>query len=167
MEQRSRMRPYRRPRLAAMTCAVHAGPMPPHALARLLNHRLLAVIRASSPEAAMGAARAVARGGITMIEVTYSVPGAPRVMAELARDEALTVGAGTVLTADQAHAALDAGATFIVAPNCDPVVARIALAAGVMYCPGAYTTGEIIAARAAGAHIVKVYPVGVAGGPAY
>jgi 2-dehydro-3-deoxyphosphogluconate aldolase/(4S)-4-hydroxy-2-oxoglutarate aldolase len=88
-------------------------------------------------------------------------------MAELAGRDDLVVGAGTVLTERQAHAALAAGARFIVAPNFDPAVARIALAAGVLYVPGAYTTTEIIAARAAGAHLIKVYPVGVAGGPAY
>jgi len=139
----------------------------PAALTKLRAHRLLAVIRASSPAAALGAARAVAEGGIPIVEVTYSVPDAPGVMAELAGRDDLVVGAGTVLTERQAHAALAAGARFIVAPNFDPAVARIALAAGVLYVPGAYTTTEIIAARAAGAHLIKVYPVGVAGGPAY
>jgi 2-dehydro-3-deoxyphosphogluconate aldolase/(4S)-4-hydroxy-2-oxoglutarate aldolase len=116
---------------------------------------------------ALGAARAVARGGISMLEITFTVPDATRVMAELARDAALTVGAGTVLTAAQASAALVAGARFIVAPNLSAEVAEVALEGGAMYCPGAYTTGEILAARTAGAHVVKVYPVGVVGGPAY
>ncbi len=142
-------------------------PAEPAALTALRARRLLAVIRAPSPAAALGAARAVAEGGIPIVEVTYSVPDAPRVMAELAGRDDLVVGAGTVLTEEQAHAALDAGARFIVAPNFDPKVARIALAAGVLYVPGAYTTTEIIAARAAGAQLIKVYPVGVAGGPAY
>jgi 2-dehydro-3-deoxyphosphogluconate aldolase/(4S)-4-hydroxy-2-oxoglutarate aldolase len=88
-------------------------------------------------------------------------------MRELARRTDLVVGAGTVLTAKQAHDALDAGATFLVAPNLSAEVARVALAAGVAYVPGAYTTNEILAAVDAGAHLVKVYPVGVAGGPAY
>src|SRR5207244_7319794 len=67
----------------------------------------------------------------------------------------------------EADAALAAGARFIVAPNGNPAVGARALAAGVLWCPGAYTTSEIIAARAAGAQLVKVYPVGVAGGPDY
>ena len=148
--------------------------MEPTAYTRLRQQRLLAVIRAPEPALALEAAHAVARGGITLIEVTFTVPEAPRVMAELARDTTLTVGAGTVLTAAQARAALAAGARFIVAPNlCADVAAVVAEARGaggagdIMYCPGGYTTGEILAARAAGAHIVKVYPVGVAGGPAY
>lgn len=139
----------------------------PFALSELHQRRLIAVIRAPSSDAALGAARAVADGGIGMIEVTFTVPDAPGVMAALARRNDVIVGAGTVLTAEQARAALDAGAAFIIAPNLSLEVAREALAAEVMFCPGAYTTGEILAARAAGAHIVKIYPVGVAGGPAY
>ncbi len=139
----------------------------PLAFQRLLEERLVAVIRAASPEAALGATRAVAAGGIRLIEVTYSVPDAPRVMAQLRDRDDMVVGAGTVLTAEQCRAALEAGARFIIAPNLSLEVARLALSAGVMFCPGAYTTGEIIAAHEAGAHVVKVYPVGVAGGPAY
>jgi 2-dehydro-3-deoxyphosphogluconate aldolase/(4S)-4-hydroxy-2-oxoglutarate aldolase len=140
----------------------------PAALTQLRAQRLLAVIRAPSPEVALAAARAVARGGIPLLEITFTVPQAPRVIAELARDPSLTVGAGTVLTGGQARAALDAGARFIVAPNLSDEVATAATGSpGVLYCPGAYTTTEILAARAAGAHLVKVYPVGVAGGPAY
>ena len=142
-------------------------PLEPIALTRLRAERLLAVIRAPSAAVALDAARAVARGGVTLLEVTFTVPEAVRVMAELSRDDGVVVGAGTVLTADQARAAIQAGARFIVAPNLSPAVGRVALDAGVMYCPGAYTTGEILAARDAGAHVVKVYPVGVAGGPDY
>jgi len=139
----------------------------PLAFQRLRERRLIAVIRAPSSAAALSAAVAVARGGITMIEVTFTVPDAPRVMAELTGRADLTVGAGTVLTGTQARQALAAGARFLIAPNLSLEVARVALEAGVMFCPGAYTTNEILAARAAGAHVVKVYPVGVAGGPAY
>jgi 2-dehydro-3-deoxyphosphogluconate aldolase/(4S)-4-hydroxy-2-oxoglutarate aldolase len=139
----------------------------PFAFTRLRQQRFVAVIRAITPEAALGAARAVAAGGIQLIEVTYSVPDAPGVMTALAGRDDLVVGAGTVLTAAQCRAALDAGAKFIIAPNLSLEVARITLAAGAMFCPGAYTTSEIVAAREAGAHVVKVYPVGVVGGPPY
>src|SRR6266545_1275647 len=139
----------------------------PLAFQRLRERRLIAVIRAPSAAAALSAAFAVAKGGITMIEVTFTVPDAPRVMAELTGRADLTVGAGTVLTAAEARQALAAGARFLIAPNLSLEVARVALEAGVMFCPGAYTTHEILAARAAGAHVAKVYPVGVAGGPAY
>jgi 2-dehydro-3-deoxyphosphogluconate aldolase/(4S)-4-hydroxy-2-oxoglutarate aldolase len=139
----------------------------PLALTRLRERRLIAVIRAPSPAAALSAALAVAKGGITLIEITFTVPDAPRVMAELSGRADLTIGAGTVLTTAEAGAALAAGARFLIAPNLSLDVAHAALEAGVMFCPGAYTTNEILAARAAGAHVVKVYPVGVAGGPAY
>jgi 2-dehydro-3-deoxyphosphogluconate aldolase/(4S)-4-hydroxy-2-oxoglutarate aldolase len=139
----------------------------PIAFTRLRDQRLIAVIRAPDTAVALEAARAVVRGGITMIEITYTVPDPARVISELARNPAVTVGAGTVLTASQASEAIVAGAHFIVAPNLSAEVARVALESEVMYCPGAFTTGEILAARAAGAHIVKVYPVGVVGGPAY
>ena len=135
-------------------------------LALLRRHRLVSVIRAATPEAAYGAALAVIRGGIRFVEITYSVPDAPTVMARL-RNSGAIIGAGTVLTTAEAQAALTAGAQFLIAPNCSPEVAGVARASGVLYCPGAYTTSEILAAHAAGAHIVKVYPVGVAGGPAY
>ncbi|HVP14481.1 MAG TPA: bifunctional 4-hydroxy-2-oxoglutarate aldolase/2-dehydro-3-deoxy-phosphogluconate aldolase [Terriglobales bacterium] len=141
--------------------------MKPSALARLRERRLIAVIRAADPAAALGAARAVAAGGIELIEVTFTVPDAPGVMAALRDQPGVLVGAGTVLDADQARAALEAGARFLIAPNLSREVAAAALAAGAMFCPGAYTTSEILAARGAGAHVVKVYPVGVAGGPAY
>src|SRR5512138_2349319 len=101
--------------------------------ATLTEHRLVSVIRAARPEWALAAARAVIRGGIQLVEVTYSVPDAPSVMREL-RGEAATIGAGTVLTPAEAHAALDAGARFLIAPNLSPDVAAIAREAGVLYC---------------------------------
>ena len=139
----------------------------PAAFQQLLDERLIAVVRAASPAIARESARAVIRGGIRLVEVTFTVPDAPSVIAALARDGDATIGAGTVLTPAEARAALDAGARYIVAPNLSAEVAAEARNAGVFYCPGAYTTGEILAARALGAHVVKVYPVGVAGGPAY
>jgi 2-dehydro-3-deoxyphosphogluconate aldolase/(4S)-4-hydroxy-2-oxoglutarate aldolase len=133
------------------------------------RHRLVAVIRAGEPAAALEAARAVIRGGIALVEVTYSVPDAPRVMRQLVAEAhpGVIVGAGTVLTAAEAHAALEAGARFLIAPNVSAAVAGVARETGTFYCPGAYTTNEILHALDMGAHLVKVYPVGVAGGPDY
>jgi 2-dehydro-3-deoxyphosphogluconate aldolase/(4S)-4-hydroxy-2-oxoglutarate aldolase len=139
----------------------------PTAFLALRTYRLVAAIRAATPEAAERAARAIAAGGIHHIEITFTIPDAVSVMRSLASEPNMIVGSGTTLTAAQAHAALEAGARFLIAPNLAPEVAAVAREAGVMYCPGAYTTGEILAALAAGADVVKVYPVGVAGGPAY
>lgn len=134
--------------------------------ATLRAHKLVAVIRAATPESAYDAALAVVRGGIKLVEITFTVPDAPMVIAKLGGAD-FTVGAGTVLTVEQAKAALEAGADFLIAPNVSAGVAGIARESGTFYCPGAYTTTEILAAREAGAHVVKVYPVGVAGGPDY
>jgi len=141
--------------------------MEPTALVALRETRLISVIRAPSREAALKAAQAVVAGGVPLVEITYTVPDAPDVMRALAGTRDAIVGAGTVLTPEQARAALAAGAKFIVAPNFSRDVARAALGAGVLYVPGAYTSSEIIAAREGGAHVIKVYPVGVAGGPNY
>ncbi len=135
-------------------------------LAALRAHRLVAVIRAATPDQALAAAHAVIRGGVRFVEITFTVPDAPSVMRALADADAI-VGAGTVLTAAEADAAVAAGAHFLIAPNLSAAVAARAREHGVMYCPGAYTTTEILAALDAGAHVVKLYPVGVAGGPAY
>ena len=130
--------------------------MDPTALTTLHSQHLMAAIRAGNPETAFASAQAVAKGGIALLEITFTVPDATGVMARLAGTEGAIVGAGTVLTADQCRAALDAGARFIVAPNLSLEVARVALAGKAMYCPGAYTTNEILAARDAGAHVIKV-----------
>ena len=90
-----------------------------------------------------------------------------RVMEQLRGKPKIIVGAGTVLTAQQAHDAIAAGATFLLAPNTSAEVAKVARENDVLYVAGAYTTNEILAAVAAGAHVVKVYPVGVSGGPHY
>ena len=124
--------------------------MEPFALTRLREQRLVAVIRAPDAAAALGAARAVAAGGVRIVEITFTVPDALRVMTALRDEPGLTVGAGTVLTAAQARAALAAGACFLIAPNLSREVADEAAGAGVFFCPGAYTTTEIVAARAAG-----------------
>jgi 2-dehydro-3-deoxyphosphogluconate aldolase/(4S)-4-hydroxy-2-oxoglutarate aldolase len=111
----------------------------------------------------------VIRGGIRLVEVTYSVPDAPAVMRALS-DEApagVIIGAGTVLTRAEAVAAVAAGARFLIAPNISDDASAVARETDTFYCPGAYTTNEILHAMAMGAHLVKVYPVGVAGGPDY
>jgi 2-dehydro-3-deoxyphosphogluconate aldolase/(4S)-4-hydroxy-2-oxoglutarate aldolase len=141
--------------------------MKPLAYTTLLERRMISVIRGPSSRVAIEAAKAVARGGIALVEITFTVPDAIAAMKGFPATEGVLMGAGTVLTGDQCRVALDAGARFIVAPNLSLDVAKVAVAAGVMYCPGAYTTTEILAARDAGAHVIKVYPVGVAGGPDY
>ena len=148
---------------------VKPSPAVTEVFAAVRSHRLVSVIRATEPAAALEAARAVIRGGIALVEVTYSVPDASAVMRQLVAEKppGVVIGAGTVLTAREAAAALEAGARFLIAPNVSEAVANAAREAGAFYCPGAYTTNEILHAMEMGAHLVKVYPVGVAGGPDY
>lgn len=129
----------------------------------IADHRLIAVIRAPAPDAALGAALAVAAGGLPILEVTFTVPDATRVMRALKDRSDVFVGAGTVLSVAEARAAIEAGARYLVAPNLNPEVGRVAREAGVAWVPGAFTTGEILAAHLAGADLIKVYPVGVVG----
>lgn len=134
-------------------------------LARIERTGVIAVIRAGSVDEARRLVRAVRDGGIDVVEVTFTVPGAPDLIRELASDAggALVVGAGTVLTADQAHEALDAGAGFIVSPGLSVEVVRVAIASGVAVIPGCMTVTEILAALEAGADAVKLFPAGVLG----
>ena len=132
--------------------------------AQLAERGILAVLRAGSAKRAVAAARALAEGGVTAIEVTFSVPDAPAAIAELAADEALLVGAGTVLSADQVEAAIGAGARFVVSPNLDEQVLDAAESGGVAALPGVLTPTEV--ARAARrCSLMKLFPASL-GGPA-
>lgn len=135
------------------------------AVQRLRAEGLLAVLRAPSAARAVAAARALAEGGIRAIEVTYSTPDAPSAIRELAADPTLIVGAGTVLDADQAERALEAGAAFLVSPSLAFPVLDIADAASALAIPGALTPTEVVAA-AERAPVVKLFPASVVG-PGY
>jgi 2-dehydro-3-deoxyphosphogluconate aldolase/(4S)-4-hydroxy-2-oxoglutarate aldolase len=138
----------------------------PLELAEELRDRgVVAVVRGPSARAAVVAARALARGGITAIELTFTVPSAEEAIAELAGEEGLLVGAGTVLDADQARAAVAAGARYLVAPNLDPAVVEAARELGAPLLPGALTPTEVAAAMRV-APVVKLFPAGL-GGPAH
>jgi 2-dehydro-3-deoxyphosphogluconate aldolase/(4S)-4-hydroxy-2-oxoglutarate aldolase len=126
-----------------------------------------AVIRAASAEAAVEISRALVRGGVTGIEITFSTPGAAeaiaRVRAELS--EAL-VGAGTVLNDEQLSAACRAGASFLVSPHTDVSLLASAKEYKVPFLSGALTPTEVVRAFQAGATCVKLFP-GSAVGPGY
>lgn len=137
-------------------------------LAFIGEHKLFGVIRTDSMETALMAARAAHRGGVRLIEITFTVPEAPQVISIL-REELATslIGAGTVLDVEQARDAVRAGAQFVVAPNTNPDVVHAAKDAGLLACPGTATPTEITTALRLGADMVKVYPAGLLGGPAY
>ena len=129
---------------------------------------VLAVLRAPSPESALDAAEAIIRGGIPGIEVTYSTPDAPAVIRELIRrhGDAAYIGAGTVTTAEQAEAATDAGAAFLVSPGTVPDLTRTMLETGRIVMTGALTPSEVMVALDLGVDVVKIFPASL-GGPSY
>jgi len=130
---------------------------------------LCPVIRAPDAKLALRAAEAVLAGGISVFEITMTVPDALAAIAALAErlGARAIVGAGTVLDADTAHRCVDAGAAFIVSPGFDPATVAAAHARGVPAMPGALTPTEVIAAWKAGADMVKVFPASALGGPSY
>jgi Entner-Doudoroff aldolase len=128
--------------------------------------RASAILRCPSREAAASAMEAAVRGGFRIVEFTLTIPGALDLVEEFARREGLVVGAGTVLTAEQARAAVSRGARFLVSPVLDPEVVAAGLALGVAFVPGCHTPTEMLAAHRAGAPLQKLFPApGI--GPAY
>ena len=129
---------------------------------------IVPVVRASSPAEARFAAEAVWHGGIPIVEITMTVPGAMEVISELARTTPeVLVGAGTVLDAETAQRCVDAGARFLVSPGFDARTVEFAVGKNVLIMAGALTPTEVINAWKAGADFVKVFPCGQVGGATY
>jgi 2-dehydro-3-deoxyphosphogluconate aldolase/(4S)-4-hydroxy-2-oxoglutarate aldolase len=130
---------------------------------------IIPVVRAASVEEATRAVEAICAGGIPVVEITMTVPNAVSVIREVAKqykDKAL-VGAGTVVTAEQAESCLRAGAEFLVSPGLSAPVLSVARAAGKLAIPGALTPTELMNADDHGARLVKIFPCGNVGGPKY
>jgi 2-dehydro-3-deoxyphosphogluconate aldolase/(4S)-4-hydroxy-2-oxoglutarate aldolase len=129
-------------------------------LERILGCGVVAIIRAPSGETLADAAAALAAGGVEAIEVTFTVPRAHKVLEEVANrlGDKIVLGAGTVLDPETARAAILAGAEFIVGPNVNLDVIRMARRYGKLVFPGAFTPTEVVSAWEAGADIVKVFP---------
>jgi 2-dehydro-3-deoxyphosphogluconate aldolase/(4S)-4-hydroxy-2-oxoglutarate aldolase len=127
--------------------------------------RLVAVVRSKTAEEAMATAKAALQGGVKFIEITFSVPGALDVIKSLAAEQDLHVGAGTVLSSEQAKKAIGAGARFVVAPSLELNLVPICHEANVPCIPGAATPTEIITAARAKADLVKIFPADTVGGP--
>jgi 2-dehydro-3-deoxyphosphogluconate aldolase/(4S)-4-hydroxy-2-oxoglutarate aldolase len=138
------------------------------ALSLIHTHKLFAVIRTATAEQALQAARACCAGGIKLIEITWTVPDAANALKAAKRElhDAL-IGAGSIVNIDMAIDALDAGAEFIVSPNTSLDVLMRCSKYGVIACAGAMTPTEIVDAYEQGSDIVKIFPAGQLGGPAY
>jgi 2-dehydro-3-deoxyphosphogluconate aldolase / (4S)-4-hydroxy-2-oxoglutarate aldolase len=130
----------------------------------LASHRLIAVTVLEDSRAAAPLAAALNAGGLRCVEVTLRTASALDTIATMSGEAALVVGAGTVLDADQATRALDAGARFVVSPGFDRAVVGVCQERGVPVFPGVATATDIMAARAAGLDTVKFFPAGQLGG---
>ena len=137
-------------------------------LQRVLENCVVAIIRAPSGDLLVDVAEALLAGGVQVMEVTFTVPGAVRVLERVAErlGDRILLGAGTVLDPETARGALLAGAEFIVSPSTNLDVIRLCRRYGKLVMPGAFTPTEVLTAWEAGADIVKVFPADL-GGPAY
>ena len=135
------------------------------AISRILTSGVVAVLRAPSGELLADVAEALAAGGVEAVEVTFTVPGAHRVIEHVADrlGGKILLGAGTVLDSETARVALLAGAEFIVAPTVNLEVIRLCQRYDKVVMPGALTPTEVLTAWESGADIVKVFPSDLTG----
>ena len=130
---------------------------------------LIPVLRASSVELGHALVEAMMAGGVTVVEVTMTVPNALTLLRELKQKhgDRLLLGSGTVTDAAQAEATIEAGAEFVVSPSLHPDVIVATKKLGKVSIPGALTPTEVITAWRAGADYVKVFPCSAMGGASY
>ncbi len=137
-------------------------------LQRILKGGIVAVVRSESSDSLVKVVEALAEGGVTAAEITFTVPDAVEVIRQVRRTvgDAVVLGAGTVLDPETARAALLAGAEYIVSPIVNLEVIRLCRRYDKAVMPGAFTPTEVVTAWEAGADIVKIFPSDV-GGPNY
>jgi 2-dehydro-3-deoxyphosphogluconate aldolase/(4S)-4-hydroxy-2-oxoglutarate aldolase len=130
---------------------------------------LIPVVRATSADEAMRAIDAIREGGVSVLEITMTVPGAVGVIEQLRKTYGsdVLVGAGTVLDAETARACMLSGAQFIVSPALNMETIECCRRYGVVVMPGTLTPTEVVQAWTAGADFVKVFPAGALGGASY
>ncbi|MBV9771557.1 MAG: bifunctional 4-hydroxy-2-oxoglutarate aldolase/2-dehydro-3-deoxy-phosphogluconate aldolase [Bryobacterales bacterium] len=136
--------------------------------AKIREVGLIPAVRVSTAEDAWFAAEAVSKGGIPIVELTMTVPGATELIDHLVKKyPTLLVGAGTVLDKETARDCLDAGAKFLTSPGLDLETVEFAVQQNVVVMPGVLTPSEVMGAVKAGADFVKIFPCAQVGGPAY
>jgi len=130
---------------------------------------LIPVLRARNAAQAHAVVQAMIAGGVTVVEVTMTVPGAIDVLKELKQEygSRLLLGSGTVTTAAEAQATINAGAEFVVSPSLHPEAIQATKMNGKLSIPGALTPTEVITAHRAGAAYVKIFPCSAMGGASY
>jgi 2-dehydro-3-deoxyphosphogluconate aldolase/(4S)-4-hydroxy-2-oxoglutarate aldolase len=139
--------------------------------ASLARAPIVGVVRTASTEEAARVAQLFMKSGLELVEITFTVPGASRLVRELLIERGAAgppwIGMGTVTTAARAEEAVAAGAEFLVSPNTHPAMAAVARQHGIYMMLGALTATEVVAAHELGADLVKVWPLPPVGGPAY
>jgi 2-dehydro-3-deoxyphosphogluconate aldolase/(4S)-4-hydroxy-2-oxoglutarate aldolase len=135
----------------------------------LLQHsQAIAVIRATKIDRGHKMAKAIASGGMNLIEITWNSDRPADLIGQLRAElPTCTIGTGTLLNLDQMEQAIAAGAQFLFTPHVDPVMIQAAVSQGIPIIPGALSPTEIVTAWTAGASCVKVFPVGAVGGATY
>jgi 2-dehydro-3-deoxyphosphogluconate aldolase/(4S)-4-hydroxy-2-oxoglutarate aldolase len=138
-------------------------------IGRIEEIGIVPVVRAATVDEATRAVEAIRAGGIPVVEITMTVPHAVSVIREVAQQygDKVLIGAGTVITAEQAESCIRAGAEFLVSPGLAVPVLTVAKTAGKLAIPGALTPTELMNAQNEGARLVKIFPCGNVGGPKY
>lgn len=139
------------------------------AFERLRQTGIVPVVRAASVDVAVALSRALVEGGIDVLEITLTVPGATEVLQELRRvlSPGVLLGAGTVTRLTEVQACLESGVEFIVTPVCVPELVAPCHDAGVLTAIGAATPTEVWQAWSSGTDFVKVFPISALGGPSF
>ncbi len=129
-------------------------------LSQILENKIVAIIRGANPDDVLKIINALFEGGIMVLEITLNSPKALAVIEEAATKvgNKMLVGAGTVMDAESARAALLAGAKFIISPSLNIETIKMTKRYGAVSIPGAFTPTEIVTAYANGADIIKVFP---------
>jgi len=128
------------------------------------QHKLMVAVRTDTPEKAYKAAIACINGGIHLVEITFSVPGADEVIKKLGIETKALIGAGTILSISDLKKALKAGASYIVSPHLDEKIVKHTKKEGAVSIPGACTPTEIYRAHMIGGDIIKLFPFVEIGG---
>jgi 2-dehydro-3-deoxyphosphogluconate aldolase/(4S)-4-hydroxy-2-oxoglutarate aldolase len=138
-------------------------------LRRINEVGVIPVVRAASPEEAIQVIEAIRMGGLSILEITMTVPHAVKVIEEVANryGDEVVVGAGTVLDPETAGACILAGASFVVSPSFNVHTIELCRRSSIAVFPGALTPTEVVTAWQAGADAVKVFPCGAVGGAKY
>lgn len=129
----------------------------------IASTRVVAIVRSSDSEAALQHAEAIVEGGLPVIEVSLTTPGAADVIKRLVDMPGVCAGAGTVMSVEDVHRLADLGVSFIVTPHLDEEIVTAGLERGLVMGPGVFTATECARALSSGADLLKLFPAGLAG----